>query len=77
LTRSNFIDQVALGCIAFWLGTERPEDCKAALVRLANLVAEGHLRTPIDTVLPWTEVDKAAARLVGRAVDGKIVVEVA
>jgi NADPH:quinone reductase-like Zn-dependent oxidoreductase len=60
-----------------WLGTERPEDCKAALVRLANLVVEGHLRTPIDTVLPWTEVDKAAVRLVGGAVDGKIVLEVA
>jgi NADPH:quinone reductase len=60
-----------------WLGTERPEDCKAALLRLANLVAEGHLRAPIDVVLPWTEVDKAAARLVGRAVDGKIVLEVA
>lgn len=60
-----------------WLGTERPEDCKAALVRLAILVAERHLRAPIDTVLPWTEVDQAAARLVGRSVDGKIVLEVA
>lgn len=60
-----------------WLGTERPEDCRAALVRLANLVAAGHLRTPIDTVLPWTQVDAAAARLANRAVDGKIVLEVA
>jgi NADPH:quinone reductase len=60
-----------------WLGTERPEDCKTALVRLANLVAEGRLRAPIDTVLPWTEVDMAAARLVGGRVEGKIVLEVA
>jgi NADPH2:quinone reductase len=60
-----------------WLGTERPQDCRAALVRVANLVAEGRLRTPIDTVLPWTEVDQAAARLVDRSVDGKIVLEVA
>jgi NADPH:quinone reductase-like Zn-dependent oxidoreductase len=63
--------------LSVWLGTERPEDCKAALVRLANLVAEGRLRAPIDAVLPWTEVEQAAARLIGRGVDGKLVLEVA
>jgi NADPH:quinone reductase-like Zn-dependent oxidoreductase len=46
-------------------------------VRLANLVAEGRLRAPIDAVLPWTEVEQAAARLIGRGVDGKLVLEVA
>jgi len=60
-----------------WLGTEPPESCGAALARLANLVAEGRLRVPIGAVMPWADVDAAAARLVGQTVDGKIIMEVA
>jgi NADPH:quinone reductase-like Zn-dependent oxidoreductase len=60
-----------------WLGTEPPEACKAALKRLAQLVAEKRLRVPIAAVLPWTEVNTAATRLIGQMVDGKIVMEIA
>jgi NADPH:quinone reductase-like Zn-dependent oxidoreductase len=60
-----------------WLGAQLVENCTTALERLARLVGEGRLRTPIDAVLPWSEVDEAAARLARQTVDGKIVLEVA
>jgi NADPH2:quinone reductase len=60
-----------------WLGTEPPEVCRAALMRLAQLVSENRLRVPVSAVMPWSEVDVAAARLVGQSVDGKIVLEIA
>jgi NADPH:quinone reductase len=60
-----------------WLGTEPPEACGAALVRLAQLVGENRLRVPLSAVMPWSEIDVAAARLVGQSVDGKIVLEIA
>lgn len=60
-----------------WLGTEPPENCQAALARLASLVAEGRLRVPIAAVMSWADVDAAAARLVDQTIDGKIVMEIA
>ena len=59
-----------------WLGTEPLENLKAALVRLADMVAEGHLRVPIDAVLPWTDMNMAADRLMNQAVNGKIVMHI-
>jgi NADPH:quinone reductase len=59
-----------------WLGSEPPENCRIALTRLAKLVAEGRLHMPIGKIAPWTEVDAAAACLVGQEVDGKIIMTI-
>ncbi|GAB3983997.1 zinc-binding dehydrogenase [Actinoallomurus acanthiterrae] len=61
-----------------WLGNlmAAGTDCGPMLSRLVDLVSQGRLRSPIDDVLPWTEVGHAAERLAGQRVDGKIVLEV-
>ncbi|GAA4619709.1 hypothetical protein GCM10023196_000790 [Actinoallomurus vinaceus] len=61
-----------------WLGSfmAAGTDCGPMLARLVGLVSQGRLRSPIDDVLPWTEVGKATERLTGQRVDGKIVLEV-
>ena len=61
-----------------WLGNlmAAGTDCGPMLSRLVDLVRQGRLHSPIDDVLPWTEVGQAAERLAGRRVDGKIVLEV-
>lgn len=55
-----------------YLGTA-PANRAPALTRLALLVAEGKLRTPIDRTLSWIGIAEAARSLVQQAVDGKIV----
>jgi NADPH:quinone reductase-like Zn-dependent oxidoreductase len=59
-----------------WLGAALGENCTPVLARLAGFVAEGRLRTPIDAVLSWVDVEAAARRLAGQHVDGKIVMQV-
>jgi NADPH:quinone reductase-like Zn-dependent oxidoreductase len=61
-----------------WLGNllASGTDCRPMLSRLANLVADGRLRVPIDEVLPWTSIGPAADRLTHRAVNGKLVLRI-
>ncbi|QSQ21393.1 zinc-binding dehydrogenase [Pyxidicoccus parkwayensis] len=60
-----------------WLGRELAGNCTPMLARLASLVKQGRLRTPIDTELPWTRVAEAADRLMQQGVDGKVILAVA
>jgi len=46
------------------------------LDRLARMVDEKQLRTPIDCELSWTGIADAAERLVQQRVNGKIVLRV-
>lgn len=55
-----------------YLGAE-PAGRARPLTRLALLVAEGKLRTPIDRTGSWAGILEAARCLVRQAVDGKIV----
>jgi NADPH:quinone reductase-like Zn-dependent oxidoreductase len=65
----------SIKCI--WMGREPlASNCTPILERLAGLVKEGRLHTPIDAELSWTSVAEAAERLVGQGVDGKIVLRV-
>jgi NADPH:quinone reductase len=56
-----------------YLGLELARDCSSRLARLAGLVAAGDLKVPLAAVLPWADIDDAAARLTAQSVDGKIV----
>jgi len=47
------------------------------LVRLVDLVASGRIRPVVDTVFPLAEAQAAHARMEGRGVFGKLVLEVA
>jgi len=64
------------GIQCIWLGREPLIDSTPALTRLVGLVKDGLLHPHIDAELPWTEVASAAERLVGREVDGKLVLKV-
>lgn len=59
-----------------WLGREPLYPSTALLERLANMVATGQLRTPIDSELPWKDISKAVDKLMQQRVDGKIVLHV-
>ncbi len=58
-----------------YLGAE-PAGRAQPLTRLALLVAEGKLRTPIDRTRSWVEIAEAARSLVLQAVDGKSILVV-
>jgi NADPH2:quinone reductase len=60
-----------------WLGRELAGNCTPMLTRLAALVKQGRLHTPIDAELPWVSVAEAADRLMHQGVHGKIVLGVA
>ncbi|HWL89318.1 MAG TPA: zinc-binding dehydrogenase, partial [Polyangiaceae bacterium] len=60
-----------------WIGREMSGNCTPLLARLADLVKEGRLHTPIDVELPWASVAAAADRLMGHSINGKIVLNVA
>jgi NADPH:quinone reductase-like Zn-dependent oxidoreductase len=64
----------AINCI--WLGREPLHNSTPVLNRLAELVKQHKLRTPIDTIQSWSDVAKAAERLVQQQVNGKIVLEI-
>ncbi|MCK1323581.1 zinc-binding dehydrogenase [Bradyrhizobium sp. 156] len=59
-----------------WGARELANDCSPLLARVADLVVRGKLNTPIDAVLPWTQIAEAAERLVSGGVDGKVVLTV-
>jgi NADPH2:quinone reductase len=58
---------------AVWGARELANNCTPLLARVADLVAQGRLRTPIDGELPWSDIAAAADRLVGGRVEGKLV----
>jgi len=64
------------GIQCIWLGREPIHNSTPIFNRLVELVKQGRLRIPIDTVLPWASVAQAAERLVQQQVNGKIVLEV-
>jgi NADPH:quinone reductase len=51
------------------------EDRRTGLVEAMTAVAEGRMRIPVDRTLPLAEVNDAFGLLAGRAVTGKIVLE--
>jgi NADPH2:quinone reductase len=59
-----------------WLGREPIRNSTPILNRLAELVNQNKLRTPIDTILPWSRLAEAAERLLQQQVNGKIVLEI-
>ena len=65
------------GMRCIWMGREpTASNCTPILARLAELVAAGKLRVPMDSAVPWTRVAEAAERLVEGKVDGKIILKV-
>ena len=59
-----------------WLGREPILNSTPILNRLAELVKQNKLRTPIDTILPWSRLAEAAEKLLQQQVNGKIVLEI-
>lgn len=59
----------------FYLGYEfKRESASRGLTRLSRMVAEGHLRAPIDLEAPWEQIAQVAAKLYrDRAIAGKAV----
>lgn len=64
----------SIRCI--WLGREPICNSTPILNRLITLVEQARLRTPIDTVLPWTSVAQAAQMLLKQQINGKVVLEI-
>jgi NADPH2:quinone reductase len=64
------------GVRCVWLGREPVHNSTPMLDRLARMVDEKQLRTPIDCELSWTGIADAAERLVQQRVNGKIVLRV-
>jgi NADPH:quinone reductase-like Zn-dependent oxidoreductase len=62
------------GFILFYEHARKP--VAADLARLARLVADGSLRTPIEVEAPWTEVGSVAKQLTDRRYTGKAVLHV-
>lgn len=63
--------------ISVGLGAMRPAEGQASLRRLAELAGSRQVRPPIDKVLPWADVDRAAQALLAGGINGKVVLEVA
>jgi len=59
-----------------FLGPEVPADCTAVFAKMAGLVKQKHLHTPIDKELPWTSISEACELLVQQQVNGKIVLTI-
>lgn len=59
-----------------FLGPEVPADCTAVFSKMAGLVKQKHLHTPIDKELPWTSISEACELLVQQQVNGKIVLTI-
>lgn len=59
-----------------FLGPEVPADCMPVFTRIAGLVVQKRLHTPIDKELPWTSIAEAAELLVQQQVNGKIVLTI-
>ncbi len=54
---------------------DTPEEQRAALDTLLAMMAAGTLRVPVGDVLPLSEASMAHARILGRGVEGKIVLD--
>jgi len=59
-----------------FLGPEVPPNCTPVFARIAELIAQKRLHTPIDKELPWTNISEAAELLIQQQVNGKIVLKV-
>jgi len=55
--------------------TDTPQEQRAALEKLLAMMSAGSLRIPVSEVLPLGEAAAAHARILGRGVEGKIVLE--
>lgn len=64
------------GVRCIWLGREPIGNSTRILNGLIEMVKQDKLRTPIDTILPWTRVGHATQMLLQQQVHGKIVLEV-
>jgi len=54
---------------------DTPEEQRAALDKLLTMVSTGSLKIPIGEVLPLRDAAEAHARILGRGVEGKIVLD--
>jgi NADPH2:quinone reductase len=55
--------------------TDTPQEQRAALEKLLAMMSAGSLRIPVGDVLPLGEAAAAHARILGRGVEGKIVLD--